>query len=75
MSDRRPVLLVDAGGTLVTRTRPGLAGRVVQVLRAAGDGRPERRLRAAVLTAADPEACLRALGPLEPRPAPPSGRS
>lgn len=67
MSDRQPVLIVDAGGTLVTRTRPGLAGRVVRAVRAAGDDRPEAEVRAAVLTAPDPDACLRRLGPLDPR--------
>jgi len=62
MADRPPVLIVDAGGTLVTRTRPGLAGRVVQAIRRAGaTDLPERAVRAAVLTAADPDHCLRAL--------------
>ncbi|MGI5401433.1 HAD family hydrolase [Streptomyces sp. CA-135486] len=66
MYDRPPVLIVDAGGTLVTRTRPGLAGRVVRAARAVGDDRPEREVRAAVLTAANPDACLRALDPQSP---------
>ncbi|GLK99219.1 HAD family hydrolase [Dactylosporangium matsuzakiense] len=59
MSERQPVLVVDAGGTLVTRTRPGLAGRVVAAVRAAGDERPEAAVRAAVHTAPDIDACLR----------------
>lgn len=59
MSERQPVLIVDAGGTLVTRTRPGLAGRVVTAVRAAGDERPEPAIRAAVHTAPDIDACLR----------------
>jgi len=63
MPDQPPVLVVDAGGTLVTRTRPGLAGRVVRAVREAegATGRHEAALRAAVLTAADVGACLRAL--------------
>ncbi|MFJ6200051.1 HAD family hydrolase [Micromonospora sp. NPDC092111] len=66
MPDQPPVLIVDAGGTLVTRTRPGLAGRVLHALRAAGDDRPGALLRAAVLTAVDVDTCLRHLDPLPP---------
>ncbi|MGF1425336.1 HAD family hydrolase [Kitasatospora sp. LaBMicrA B282] len=63
MADPRPVLLIDAGGTLLTRTRPGLTTRVVQAVRQAQGltAEAESRLRAAVLTAADAQACLRAL--------------
>jgi FMN phosphatase YigB (HAD superfamily) len=67
MSERQPVLIVDAGGTLVTRTRPGLAGRVVAAVRAAGDERPEPALRAAVHTAPDIDACLRKFDALPAR--------
>ncbi|MDH6108193.1 FMN phosphatase YigB (HAD superfamily) [Kitasatospora sp. MAP12-15] len=63
MAEPQPVLLIDAGGTLITRTRPGLTTRVVQAVRQAREltADQESRLRAAVLTAADPDACLRAL--------------
>jgi phosphoglycolate phosphatase-like HAD superfamily hydrolase len=65
MADRPPVpvLVVDAGCTLITRTRPGLTARVVQAVRDAegGTAESESALRHAVLTTADPHACLRAL--------------
>ncbi|MEV6930146.1 HAD family hydrolase [Dactylosporangium sp. NPDC051485] len=67
MSERRPVLIVDAGGTLITRTRPGLAGRVVAAARAGGDERPEPVIRAAVHTAPDVAACLRTFETLPPK--------
>ncbi|MGH3871666.1 MAG: HAD family hydrolase [Pseudonocardiaceae bacterium] len=63
MPDRPPVLVVDAGGTLITRTRPGLTARVVQAVRQAEGltAESESALRKTVLTAADPDACLRVL--------------
>lgn len=68
MADQAPVLVVDAGGTLIGRDRPGLTARVIAAVRRAGGlaGEAEPALRAAVLTAADLEACLRALGPRAP---------
>jgi FMN phosphatase YigB (HAD superfamily) len=68
MADRPPVLIADAGGTLITRTRPGLATRVVRAVRQAEDLAPaaEPAVRRAVLTAPDPESCLRALSLLQP---------
>lgn len=63
MADPQPVLLIDAGGTLITRTRPGLTTRVVQAVRQAQvlTSNEESRLREVLLTAADPDTCLRAL--------------
>lgn len=63
MTDRRPVLLIDAGGTLITRTRPGLTARVVETVRRSEGltSEAEANLRRAVLTAADSDSCLRAL--------------
>lgn len=63
MADRAPVLVVDAGGTLITRSRPGLASRVVQAVRRAEGltAAAEPAVRWAVLTAADAGSCLSAL--------------
>lgn len=58
-----PVLVVDAGGTLMTRTRPGLATRVAgAVAQAKGaDAIRDSEVRRVVLTAPDSDACVRAL--------------
>jgi FMN phosphatase YigB (HAD superfamily) len=68
MADQAPTLVVDAGGTLIGRDRPGLTARVIAAVRRAEGlaDEAEPALRAAVLTTADPEACLRVLGPLAP---------
>lgn len=65
MADRQPILVVDAGGTLVTRTRPGQTERVVQAVRRLGGLSAEAadELRRTVLTSADADSCLRGLGP------------
>jgi FMN phosphatase YigB (HAD superfamily) len=57
------VLVVDVGGTLITRTRQGLTGRIVQAVRRAHGLSPqaEKDLRETVLTSPDADACLRAL--------------
>lgn len=63
MTRRPPVLVVDAGNTLITRTRPGLTARVVQALLDVQDGivRSDSEIRVAVLTSAELESCLSAL--------------
>jgi FMN phosphatase YigB (HAD superfamily) len=63
MAERPPVLVVDVGGTLVARTRPGQTDRIVEAVRRVGrlSAEAEERLRTIVLTSADADACLRAL--------------
>jgi FMN phosphatase YigB (HAD superfamily) len=63
MANRSPVLVVDVGGTLVTRARPGQTERVVQVVRGYGglSAEAEADLRRTVLTSIDVATCLRAL--------------
>ncbi|HZM82432.1 MAG TPA: HAD family hydrolase [Candidatus Limnocylindrales bacterium] len=65
MAERQPVLVVDVGGTLVTRTRMGQTERIVEAVRLAKglSAEAEGELRRTVLTSADAEACLRALNP------------
>jgi FMN phosphatase YigB (HAD superfamily) len=63
MDDLRPVLVVDVGGTLVTRRRPGQTDRIVQAVRRLGSlsAEAEAELRETILTSVDADACLRAL--------------
>jgi FMN phosphatase YigB (HAD superfamily) len=65
MAERQPVLVADVGGTLITRTRPGLTERIVAAVRSARglSAEAEKELRQTVLTSADADACLRELDP------------
>jgi FMN phosphatase YigB (HAD superfamily) len=63
MADLRPVLVVDVGGTLLSRTRPGQTERIVRAVRRAHGitAAAESALRRIVLTSPDADACLEAL--------------
>jgi FMN phosphatase YigB (HAD superfamily) len=65
MANRQPVLVIDVGGTLVSRARPGQTERIVQAVRRVGglSAEAEEQLRKIVLTSAEADACLRALDP------------
>jgi FMN phosphatase YigB (HAD superfamily) len=65
MANRQPVLVVDVGGTLVSRVRRGQTERIVRAVRRVGSlsAEAEEGLRKTVLTSADADACLRALDP------------
>lgn len=62
------MLLVDVGGTLITRTELGMATRVARAVRQAVGDNPEllEVVRRSMLTAPDVDACLRALDVVPP---------
>lgn len=69
MANQVPTLIVDIGGTLVTRARPGTRSRVLTALAEGGaplDAGQEQAIGDVIFTAPDLDACLRSLASMYP---------